>query len=236
MSKDLLRLQAIKMRKGGNSVKQIAQMLGIAKSSASLWVRDVILTVEQLEKLRKREISGREKGRLIGALRQKQARLERMREACEVGILEFSNLTERELFITGLAIYAGEGNKKTRAVRVCNSDPNIISFMVFWLKKFFRLTNDRLRCFVGINEIHREREDVVKKYWSNITGLPLSVFQKTSFKKSINKKIYENFADHYGTLDIRVLQSAPIYYKIMGQIHGLFQVRQGSSVAVAAVS
>lgn len=225
MSKSSLRIKARELRKKGESIKQIAIQLNVSKSSASLWVKDIILSIQQLEVLQQRKIKGRERGQIAGALKQKLARINREAQAYKEGDTELNNLTDRELFVTGLAIYAGEGNKKTRAVRVCNSDPKIMSFMVKWFKKYYNLTNDRIRCFVGINEIHREREEVVKKYWSDITGLPLSLFQKTSFKKSENKKIYDNFNDHYGTLDIRVLQSAPIYYKIMGQIHGLFNAR-----------
>lgn len=225
MSKYLLKLEAVKLRKKGVGIKKIAKLVGVSKSTVSLWVRNIILTIDQLEELSQRAIKGRERGQIIGALKQKQARLERMKLACETGKKELSKLTDKELFIAGLSIYAGEGNKKTRAVRVCNSDPEIISFMIYWFKKYFNLTNERIRCFVGINEIHKEREQIVKEYWSRVTGIPLTFFQKTSFKKTVNKKIYENFNNHYGTLDIRILQSAPIYYKIMGLLYGLFTAR-----------
>lgn len=49
MAKYDLRLKARELRRKGVSVKQIAQELKIAKSSASVWVRDIILTIGNLK-------------------------------------------------------------------------------------------------------------------------------------------------------------------------------------------
>lgn len=240
MSKPKLRLKAREMRSQGQSVKQISDNLHISKSTVSLWVRDIILSENQLQNLIHREIKGREKGRFMGAFVQKQKRLEKIYEAELWAKKQIGIITDRELFLSGLALYAGEGNKKTRKVRLCNSDPRIIIFMIYWLKKYFNLDNNDLRCFIGINEIHRKRENDVKEYWSRITGIPIKSFNKTSFKKTRNIKEYDNFNDHYGTLDVRVLHGAAVYYKIMGLLKGFFDIgikqSQGSSVVVAAVS
>lgn len=222
MAKPSERIKARELRKQGVSVRQITKLLNVSKSSASLWVRDIILTPEQLEKLSHHEIKGRERGRLLGALKQKQDRIARIKKAEEDGIRELSNLSDREVFIAGLAIYASEGNKKTRGVRLSNSDYKIVKFMINWFTKYLGVRFEDIRCFIGINEIHRDREEIVKSYWSEKTGLPLSSFNKTSFKKTVSKKFYKNFNEHFGTLDIRVLHAAPVYYKIMGLIHGLF--------------
>jgi hypothetical protein len=54
---------ARKLRAQGYSLRQIADCLAVAKSSVSLWVRDVDLTVEQKNRLRERELAGAIKGR-----------------------------------------------------------------------------------------------------------------------------------------------------------------------------
>ncbi len=123
------------------------------------------------------------------------------------------------------------GTKKKQEVAFCNSDPKLVQFMLKWLYKCFNISIDRLYCYVGINEIHRNREQVVKNYWVKSTKIPLSQFKKTSFKKVINKKIYANFSSHYGTLTVKVKQPAQFYYDIIGLIEGLhFNFCQGSSV------
>lgn len=227
MAKSLLRIKARKMRAKGESVKKIARKLNVSKSSASLWVRDIILSVEQLERLRKRRLKGGELGRLRSSLKQKEKRLRLIEESKRIGIKKMRNLTEREFLIAGIALYWAEGTKKTRDVEFCNSDPKLIKFMIGWLKRNFGLKTGDLKCYVGINEIHRPREEIVKKYWSDVTGIPLEQFRKTSFKKVKNKKIYANFNEHYGTLAVNVVKPARFYYKILGLIEGLFEAGSG---------
>lgn len=71
MAKFRERIRARKLRTQGLSVKNIATQLKVSKSTASLWVRDIILSLEQLEKLQQRRIKAGEKGRLLGAFKQK---------------------------------------------------------------------------------------------------------------------------------------------------------------------
>ena len=233
MAKALLRLQARELRKRGVSVKKIAVYLGIARSSASVWVRDIILSVEQLEKLRKSELNGAERGRLKGALVQKERRIRQILEYKNQGMRQIGELTERELLIAGLALYWGEGYKKGRRLQFCNSDPRMVKFLLYWLQNCFGINPEEIRCRVGINEIHRKRDEIVRTYWSNVTGISLSQFTSTSFKKVNNKKIYENFHEHYGTLAIEISQPARFYGKIIGLIEGLAEARLASSFILA---
>src|SRR5579872_5044366 len=169
MAKYQLRLQARKLRSKGMSVKVISRKLGIAKSTASVWVRDIILSVEQLEKLQKRILKGAELGRIRGAFVQKEKRVQQMLELKREGIAQIGKLTDRELLLIGLALYWGEGSKKNRRLQFCNSDPGMIQFMLFWFKKCFQIENKDVTCRVGINEIHRDRDFLVKRYWAKVT-------------------------------------------------------------------
>ena len=238
MAKSESRIQARKLRAQGLSVRTIANTIGIPKSTVSLWVRDIILSIEQLEKIRQQNIVGGERGRILGALKQKNDRLQRIADGINNGKTTFKKLNKRELLIAGVALYWAEGTKKKREVAFCNSDPKLVQFMIAWLKICFSVPIERLYCYIGINEIHRKRERVVKKYWSNTSGIPLSQFNKTSFKKVLNKKIYENYDSHYGTLSVKVKKPARLYYNILGLIEGLYQSCkcQRSSVVVAHTS
>lgn len=229
MAKFLLRLEARKLRKKGISVKEIARLLSVSKSSASNWVKDIILTVEQLEILRQPSIKGAELGRLRSALLQKERRFKYAEHLKQEGIEKLSRLSDRELLVTGLGLYWGEGSKKSRKVEFCNSDPRMIKFLTLWLRRCFNVDTKSLVCRVGINSIHAKRDTRVKNYWSKVIGIPLSQFRKTSYKYVINKKVYANFEDHYGTLTVRLAKPAPLYYKIMGLIEGL--AWQGSSAS-----
>ena len=223
MAKPLLRLKAIELRGRGESVNEIARFLGVSKGTVSLWVRDVILTVNQLEKLRNRSIVGSERGRLKGAITQKNRRLSKIRKYKRKGVKHFKDLTQEGFFAAGLALYWAEGSKKTPGVVVCNSDYRIINFLIRWLEMFFGVNKKDFAVNVGINEIHQDREDTVKKYWSEKTGIPLSQFRKTSYKKVRNIKVYSNHNYHFGTFNLKVLKSTDLYYKILGLIEGLAQ-------------
>lgn len=231
MAKYELRLKARELRKKGVSVKQIAEELKVAKSSASIWVRDIILSIDQLEVLRESSLMGAERGRLKSALLQKARWNTRLEEHRKLGAETIGRLNDRELLIAGLALYWGEGSKKHRSVQFCNSDPKVIQFLLIWLKRCFLVESSDIYCTVGINEIHLKRDTLVKDFWSNITGIPLDQFRKTSFKKVVNKKVYDNFDSHYGTLSIKVRQPSRFYGKIIGLIEGLAEgTSQGSSV------
>jgi len=227
MAKSLLRLEALKLRKKGISVGKIASYLKVSKSSASYWTRDIILEIEQLEKLRKSMLKGAALGRFRGSQIQKQRRLKRIERSKTEGIKALCKLKQREFLIAGLALYWGEGSKKSQDVEFCNSDPKMIQFLLLWLQKCFNIPITDIRCNVGINEIHYRREQIVREYWSKVTGIPLTQFRKTNFKKVKNKKVYENFNEHYGTLSISVIKPSRFYFKIMGLIEGLYEAGSG---------
>lgn len=218
MAKFELRNQARGLRRQGVSVKTIAEILRVSKGSVSVWVRDIILTVEQLELLRKSSIKGAELGRLRSALLQKQRWKDKMEKEKQEGRSFLGILSDREILLVGVALYWGEGSKKKREIQFCNSDPVLIRFLLLWLYRCFSVNRNELKCCVGINEIHREREDKVKQYWSLVTEIPLEQFRKTSFKKTLNKKVYDNFEDHYGTLSVSVKNPSRFYAKILGLI------------------
>lgn len=221
MAKSLLRLEARKLRKKGISVKKIAEYLHVSKSSASIWVRDIIMSIDQLEDLKKASLEGSARGRIRNAFLQKEKWQKNMEEFKRLGQEIIGNLNDRELLITGLALYWGEGSKKDRRVQFCNSDPIMIQFLIKWLKRCFDIKDQEIRCRVGINEIHKKRDSYVKDYWSKITGISIDQFTKTSFKKVNNKKIYENFNNYYGTLSVEVKHPSRFYAKIIGLIDGL---------------
>src|SRR3989344_5029253 len=105
MSKSLQKIEAIRLREKGVSVREISKILNIAKSTVSLWTRDVILTIDQLELLRLSSIKGAERGRLISALLQKKKRLDTIENYNRLGLIEIKKLNDRELMLAGLTLY-----------------------------------------------------------------------------------------------------------------------------------
>jgi transcriptional regulator with XRE-family HTH domain len=158
--------QARRLRRTGLPLAEIAATLGVSRSSVSLWVRDVEFTPLP------RPPRGRR--RAPNALqRRKQAEVDRL---VEEGRARVGRLSEREFLVAGIALYAGEGAKRDGALKFANSDPRMIAFHCAWLRRFFEIDETRLRVRLYLHE--GLDLDASVAYWSALTGIPPSQFQK----------------------------------------------------------
>ncbi len=223
MAKSKQKIQAIKLREGGESIKEIAKIVKVSKSTTSLWCREVILTSDQVKALHERMVSKSYAGRMKGARAQYDARLKRIEAERENGVKEIAKLSDRDLLIAAVALYWGEGSKKSRQLSINNSDPEMIKFIMTAFRRVWKINEDRFTFHVGINKIHKGRDEEIKEYWSKVVGVSKNQFRKTIFIKAKNKKVYKNFLNHYGTLTIRVRKPMNIYYPMMGLIGGLIE-------------
>lgn len=222
MAKYEQRIKARRLRSAGKSIKWIAKYLGVSSGSASLWCRDIELTPKQIKNITIARIASGYAGRMKGAMMHKQRRLDTIKKYQMAGSKDIGKLSKRELFLFGLGIYAGEGYKHSKRAGVTNSDPAIIRCMMRWFREICLVSDECFSCEVGINEIHKSRVEIVEKYWSDITAVPLRYFTKTSLKKVVNKKVYPNGKDYFGVLAIRIRKSSDLEYKILGWLHGVF--------------
>ena len=165
------------LRARGWTLGEICEELGVSKSSASLWCREV--EIDQAELARRRAVrglAGYEGARRRGPnklQRAKQAEIEEMRVA---GIARLGRLSERDLLVAGLALYAGEGAKTDGSVKFANSDPRMILFFVTWLRTCFDITESRLRMRLYLHEgldLH-----AATIFWSVLTDIPVTQFTK----------------------------------------------------------
>jgi transcriptional regulator with XRE-family HTH domain len=198
---------AIQLRKKGLSYNQIKEKVGVSKSTISLWCRDIGLSKNLLEQLQKNKIKGAALGRLKGSQKQKQDRINRERNIRTRAIKELNNLSNRDKFISGIALYLGDGNKTGRQVSFTNSNPDIIKFFVNWLREFCNVNNTRLR---GRIWIHDNLDEIkAKKFWSELIKIPVQQFTKSYIvkPKTNTKKIRKN-KHKYGVFSITVSDSA----------------------------
>lgn len=94
------RQQARQLRRTGLPLAEIAERVGVSRSSVSLWVRDVEFDGPVVRAVRGRR-------RDPNALqRRKQGEIERL---LEEGRVRIGQLSEREFLVAGVALYAGEG-------------------------------------------------------------------------------------------------------------------------------
>jgi len=218
MAKSAERIKACELRRQGESVKEIARILSVSRSIASIWTRDIALSDEQRSYLRERQIAAGHRGRMMGAESNRNKKREQIRIAEEQASMDISNLTYESLFFMGLGLYWGEGVKAPNgSTGVSNSDPRVIQIMIRWFMECFGVEKDRLMPRVFINDIHRDREEIITSYWVETLGIPRDQFRKMIFLDR-NKKIYENRDMYYGVLALRIAKGTNIRYRILAQI------------------
>ena len=119
-AKDDLRARARELRTQGMDYEEIAEALGVAKGSVSLWVRDLPTPARlSYTECRKRSAEG---ARRYWAA-ERPAREARRAAAREAAAAQIGELTDRELLIAGAIAYWCEGtkNKPHRAATASSS-------------------------------------------------------------------------------------------------------------------
>lgn len=219
------KIQAVNLRKEGESIGDIALKLNVSKSIVSRWCRDIALTKEQINHLHKKMMVGSYKGRMKFLEKVRSARKAETERLYKKGIEKISKLNKRDLLIAGTALYWAEGTKtmSTEQIGFSNSSPKMILWMLKWFGEIFGITKDRFVLQIRINQIHKNRVKEVEHYWSKITRISLNQFTKTILIRTVSKKVYfEN--NHYGTVRISVRRGTQIRREILGLIEGLSRI------------
>lgn len=210
------------LRRSGLSLDQIYAKTGIPRTTIHLWTREIKLSKKQLEELRKRVHSALQKGRVKREKSQLKKRLENEKEWFLKGKREINKLSQRELFLSGVALYWAEGfkNKHEHRLGFCNSDPEMVRFYIKWLIKIIKVNIEDIVLRVTINESHKDRLKEIESFWSDKTGIPLNQFTTPFFQKTIWKKQYPN-REYYGVLRLHVNGSLNYILRMRGWIEGM---------------
>jgi len=162
-------------RDEGASINEIAQRLGVSKSSASLWVRDIELTPEQQQALVDRNPAY---NRQLSGWTKMAAR----RRAERVAFQEDGRrrARRRDPDVAGCMLYWAEGTKARNQLQFTNSDPVMARFFVDFLKKYFDLPGDQIRITCHLYADQLETQTKIEQYWLEALGLP-----STSLRKSV---------------------------------------------------
>jgi hypothetical protein len=161
------------LRAQGWTIREIEAELGVSRSSASIWVRDVQVDPEVwAERVRTRTNHGWEKRRETFE-RRRAERGETDRKEAERLLGE---MTDRDLFIAGIALYAGEGSKRIGSVSFPNSDPRMIALFLAFLRRFFCIDESRLRVSIYLHE--GLDLEAATKFWSEVMAIAPSQFRK----------------------------------------------------------
>lgn len=214
-----LRARAREMRAAGLTYDRIRDDLEVSKSSISLWVRD-LPRPQPRPGAREKSLAAARRGR-EAALRRRE--IERL-QAKHAAAMAVGGLSERELFLLGVALYWAEGSKdkpyeRREHLKFVNSDPDVIRCHLSWLR-LLGVTDDRLRFTVNIHE----SADVpsAERFWARVVGGGPERFNRTVLKRHRPTTSRRNTGEqHRGCLAVYVSRSADLYRRVEGAWYGI---------------
>lgn len=215
--------KAIELRRQGLSYREILKQIPVAKSSLSLWLKSVDLAKSQKQRLTKKKLAGMKRGWEA----QHNKRVKITQEIKEKASAEIGNLTKRDLWLIGVALYWAEGSKEKDyrpgcTVQLGNSDPFMIKVFLKWLCEILKTPKDEILFEIYIHENHKNNLKRVINYWSDCTGFDKNKFSHIYFKKNkiaTNRKNVQN--NYFGLLRIKVRNGSKLNRKIQGWIEGI---------------
>ncbi len=209
---------AEQLRAEGYSYNMISEKLSISKSTLSEWLKDRPFTpnMQVLERIQ------------YGPMKSGMIKREQRLRGIEVGITrgkaEIGSLSKRDLWMLGLGLYIGEGAKTIESIRISNSDPFVIATSIKWLKEICGLSDNNITIRM---HIYPDNDEIAaKKYWKEVTKLPLKNFRTTVIDMRANKNPRLKSKLPYGTVHISVVSDGDrekgviLYRKIQGWVAG----------------
>lgn len=197
----------------GLPITEIGQRLGVAKSSVSLWVRDIVLTPEQQAALQRQRYAYRAQTRgahtnAIRAREQRRAYQEEGRRKAREG---------DPLHLAGCMLYWGEGAKKRNSLQFSNADADMLRFFVSFLKKSLQVDTTRIVirvfCYLGNGFTLEE----IEMYWLFELSLSRENLAKSVVNTPPSSSRQQGRKLRYGTCEIAVHETKTIQH-VLGAI------------------
>jgi hypothetical protein len=210
-----LKNKAIQLRKRGLSYGEIREQIPAAKSTLSLWLKTVPLEPQHRKRLYTKQIEILARG----PQSQKERRAREVEKIIQNAKTEIPSPLSPEAYrLMGAALYWAEGSKKN-LFELSNSDPHLILFFVRWVTRVFGISEKRLKA--RLNIYPQQNEIKVRRFWSDLTGIPTKNFGK-SYIKPLSKGYKRNNL-YYGTIRIGVPRSVDMRHRVFGWIQGALQ-------------
>ena len=221
MVKVVEKQKAVELRREGATYSEILKEICVSKSTLSLWLKEVGLSVPQKQRITEKRMATQRKG----ALAKRKIRLDLVKRIeCEAAD-EIGHVDKNVFWIVGAALYWAEGNKQkphdvSCGVKFSNSDPLMVRYFYKWLTDI---------CCLGVQDLIFEiyvhsgcNVPEIKKFWSDELDLDIGYFEKIRFKPNKFRSYRKNTGEEYhGVVRINVKRSTNLNRRIMGWVKGL---------------
>lgn len=171
--------KAIKLRKQGKSYNEIKAALKIPKSTLSDWFSKDAASADLRRKLNDKSLElHTERLRELHRIRGSHL-LRAYEEARSEAKMEFEDLKYNPLFIAGVMLYWGEGDKAGKyAVRLVNSEPEMLRLFYQFLRVICRIPQEKI--WASVILYPDLQEQVCRSFWAENTGVPVERFTKAT--------------------------------------------------------
>ncbi len=177
-----VRERARELRRAGLTYPEIVAELGhtVAQGTLSSWVSDIELTAEQRARIKQLEIEGSARGRPSAVRWNREQKRKRIQEAKDRATPIAKRLSQDRdaLMLMASALYIGEGRKTEDQFAFCNSDPQVIRTWMALLRRNFDIDESKFSMRLTISR--GMDEEGLKQYWSEVTGVPLHQFRRST--------------------------------------------------------
>jgi len=170
--------ESLRLRSLGKSYSEIRNILRVPKSTLSDWLHNTQWSTKIKRSLtekaqEKNTIRLRNLNKIRG---QKLTRI--YQEAQNEAKDEFEYFKFHPLFIAGLSIYWGEGDKITKHnIRIANTDPLMIRLFIKFLREVCGVPEEKIRAYILLYpDLDKNK---CKKFWIEKTGLLDKNFNKS---------------------------------------------------------
>lgn len=183
--------KAIELRMEGHSLSEISDLLGVSKSSASIWLRDIKLSEEAKACILQKRSDGRTRASNTHRGRTDQ-RIQAARNYAE-GTLEGVQLNPDTSRLLCSLLYWCEGAKirRSNTFSFTNSDPLLVATFMRLFRAGFPIDERKLRLNIHVHDYHNPEEQL--RFWSRIATIPLEQCHKPYQKPHTAKRTREGY-------------------------------------------
>jgi transcriptional regulator with XRE-family HTH domain len=162
--------EAFNLRRLGKSYNEIAEILGMSRSTLSLWFKGHSFS-EEIRKSLTLNASLESTSRLHKLNKIRGDSLDSYYNRAMIeATLELEMHKNNPLFIAAISAYWGEGDKRSRNnVRLINTDPIMLLLFIEFLTKFCSVPKENIKAALFIYP--DLDESVCRKYWEKEIGI-----------------------------------------------------------------
>jgi hypothetical protein len=166
-----MKQEARRLRRAGWTLGEIAKKLGPPKNTLTLWVRDIVLTPEQQQRIKDREMEMLSENQWKGAAYHREARLKRIASERDKAKMFLDQMDDvhRANHIAAAMLYLGEGAKSEGVFALGNSNPQVIRYWMYLLRTSFQIDETRF-CLQIMSRFDQDQAEL-ERFWTGITGV-----------------------------------------------------------------